>query len=64
MRVVELYKILDNNIYIRIIDENGSTIMWGLSFDIPVGVLDCRVKSIRKPKSEISIADIEIVIEG
>lgn len=62
MRVVELYKVLDNEIFIRIINENGATIMWGKSFDIPVGVLDCRVKSIRKA-GDNNISDIEIVIE-
>lgn len=62
MRVVELYKVLDSEIFIRIINENGAPIMWGKSFDIPVGVLDYRVKSIRKTGLN-SIADIEIVIE-
>lgn len=64
MRVVELYKVLDNGTFIRIISENGVHIMCGLPFEIPVGVLDCRVKLIGKPESKTSIADIEIVIEG
>lgn len=63
MRVVDLYKILDDNILIRIVKENGSHIMWGNPSDIPVGALEYRVKSIRNPERGTSIADIEIVIE-
>ena len=61
MRVVDLYKVLDDNVFIRIINENGATIMWGKPFEIPVGALEHRVNSIRKSKS--IIADIDIVIE-
>ena len=62
MRVVDLYKVLYNDVFIRIINENGEHIMWGKPFDIPLGVLDCIVKSIRKA-GDNSIYDIEIVIE-
>ena len=61
MRVVELYKVLNDKIAIRIITENGVPIMWGKPYDIPVGVLDCIVKSIRKEGADSSAA-IEIVI--
>ena len=63
MRVVDLYKVLDDNVLIRIVNENGEHIMWGNPFDIPVGILEYRVKAIRNPKRATSIADIEIVIE-
>lgn len=62
MRVVDLYKVLNDNILIRIVNENDSHIMWGNPYDIPVGLLEYRVKAIRKSKS--IIADIDIVIEG
>lgn len=62
MIVVDLYKVLDDNVLIRIINENGAPIMWGNPSEIPVGVLEYRVKLIRKSKS--IIADIDIVIEG
>lgn len=61
MRVVDLYKVLDDNVLIRSVNENGETIMWGNPYDIPVGLLEYRIKSIRKSKS--IIADIDIVIE-
>ena len=63
MSVVDLYKVLDDNVLIRIVNENGEHIVWGNPSDIPVGALDYRVKAIRNPKRATSIADIEIVIE-
>ena len=64
MRVVDLYKVLDDNVLIRLVNDNDdSHIVWGNPSDIPVGVLEYRVKAIRNPKRATSIADIEIVIE-
>lgn len=61
MRVVDLYLVLDDNIYIKIIDEDRNVIMWGKPCDIPVSVLYSEVKSIKLAEN-ISIADIEITI--
>ena len=64
MRVVDLYKVLDDNILIRIVnDDDDSHIVWGNPSDIPVGALEYRVKTIRNPTRGSSIADFEIVIE-
>lgn len=63
MILVDLYKVLDDDVLIRITKENGVFIMWGHPHDIPVGVLEYRVKSIRNPMVENSIADIDIVVE-
>ena len=61
MRVVELYKVLNDKIVIMIY-KDGENIMWGNPSDIPVGILDCIVKSIRK-SSYTTVADIDVVIE-
>ena len=64
MRVVDLYKVLDDNVLIRLVNDNDdSHIVWGNPSDIPVSALEYRVKSIRNPTRVSSIADIEIVIE-
>lgn len=63
MTVVDLYKVLDDDIFIRITKENGVFIMWGHPHDIPIEVLGYRVKSIANPMVENSIADIDIVVE-
>ena len=44
MRVADLYKVLNETISIRIVDnDNGEIFMTGLPFFIPVGIMDCRL---------------------
>ena len=65
MKLSDLYvvlDVLDNEICIRIFNESA-LIMCGKPWEIPVGIMDFRVKSIRKAGHN-SIADIDIVIEG
>ena len=62
MRVSELYKVLNETISIRIVDnDNGEIFMTGLPFFIPVGIMDCRVVSIELAPAN-SFYDIEIQI--
>ena len=62
MRVSELYKVLNETISIRIVDnDNGEIFMTCIPFFIPVGIMDCRVVSIELAPAN-SFYDIEIQI--
>lgn len=59
MRVLDLYKVMDDDFTIRIDNEEESTLFFGHPKDIPVSLIDKRVKEIKFS----FITDMAIVIE-